>query len=663
MSNRSSHFVRRFQTLRSALTGVSGSRRLLALAAVLALLALMLQPTAVQAQTVTTVWSATLNPVSTSVDSGLGCSNAASDSNAYCSSSSRLDDNSFDYDGTTYAFHELLLFPNGRLLLSFTTTPTEATVSDLVLNIGDSPFRLSKGNQTGGDIYWDNSGLTWTAGSDVAVTLTRVVLNPPPPVVVPPDWELIPDGLAPGSHFRLLFVTSGLYTAESTSINDYNRKVRFNAGRGHAALAAYASGFRAVGSTATVDAQDNTVTTHTDTAPGVPIYWVKGKKVADDYPDFYDGSWDEEREGRNVRGEALSRFSRRGLETSGVWTGTAQGGTGASGNTLGTSEVVMGLPNKNPGDYDSVTVAGPLNSDFMGDGEPDSQGGDLDFAPLYGLSQVFVVGGGDTDAVTTYVARDWGLIPDGQGVGARFRLLFVTSTTRSAGSGESLATLDSFVQGRAAAGHAGIQTYSSVFRALASFRDGPAFHTIENTSTQHSDSDKGVPIYWLDGKKVADDYADFYDGDWDEEAEGRNESGAVKTFSGTNRVWTGTTHGGRTNGTLDEYGEYDSHGIGATSVTVGIPNSSSSGNGPLSSGELPRNDNLYPYYALSGVFQVGGPLPADAITDLPPVPTEPRNLRMETCYVHSYQVTNDNNTPDDDTDDTTETHRRGIPLL
>ena len=243
MSNRSSHFVRRFQTLRSALTGVSGSRRLLALAAVLALLALMLQPTAVQAQTVTTVWSATLNPVSTSVDSGLGCSNAASDSNAYCSSSSRLDDNSFDYDGTTYAFHELLLFPNGRLLLSFTTTPTEATVSDLVLNIGDSPFRLSKGNQTGGDIYWDNSGLTWTAGSDVAVTLTRVVLNPPPPVVVPPDWELIPDGLAPGSHFRLLFVTSGLYTAESTSINDYNRKVRFNAGRGHAALAAYASGF------------------------------------------------------------------------------------------------------------------------------------------------------------------------------------------------------------------------------------------------------------------------------------------------------------------------------------------------------------------------------------------------------------------------------------
>ena len=50
MSNRSSHFVHGLQTLPSVLAGVSGSRRLLALAAVLALLALMLQPTTAQAQ-------------------------------------------------------------------------------------------------------------------------------------------------------------------------------------------------------------------------------------------------------------------------------------------------------------------------------------------------------------------------------------------------------------------------------------------------------------------------------------------------------------------------------------------------------------------------------------------------------------------------------------
>ena len=54
MSNRSSHFVHRLQTLPSALAGVPFARRLLALATVLALLALALQPTSAQAQTDTT---------------------------------------------------------------------------------------------------------------------------------------------------------------------------------------------------------------------------------------------------------------------------------------------------------------------------------------------------------------------------------------------------------------------------------------------------------------------------------------------------------------------------------------------------------------------------------------------------------------------------------
>ena len=208
-------------------------------------------------------------------------------------------------------------------------------------------------------------------------------VDPPPLVVVPPGWELIPDGLGSGEQFRLLFVTSGLYTAESSDIADYNRKVRFNAGLGHGALTAYAGDFRVVGSTASVHVVANTGTVFSDANPGVPIYWVKGKKVADDYADFYNRSWDEEKYGRDPKGRALSRFySRdRDLETSGVWTGIRVG------HELGTAEVVMGLPNKNPFYYDSVNLTGPLNSDFLGDGEPDSHGGDLDFAPLYGLSR------------------------------------------------------------------------------------------------------------------------------------------------------------------------------------------------------------------------------------------------------------------------------------
>ena len=41
-----------------------------------------------------------------------------------------------------------------------------------------------------------------------------------------------------------------------------------------------------------MDARDHTGTTHTSTSPGVPINWLNGASVADDYADFYDGiSW------------------------------------------------------------------------------------------------------------------------------------------------------------------------------------------------------------------------------------------------------------------------------------------------------------------------------------------------------------------------------------
>ena len=33
-----------------------------------------------------------------------------------------------------------------------------------------------------------------------------------------------------------------------------------------------------------------------------------------------------------------------------------------------------------------------------------------------------------------------------------------------------------------------------------------------------------MPIYWLDGPKVADNYGDFYDGSWDSSG-ARNENG------------------------------------------------------------------------------------------------------------------------------------------
>ena len=81
--------------------------------------------------------------------------------------------------------------------------------------------------------------------------------------------------------------------ATSTDIADYNEFVQDAAAAGHADIRAHSAGFRVVGSTVTVDARDNTAPTYTEDM-GVPIYWLGGGKVADDYADFYDGSWDDE---------------------------------------------------------------------------------------------------------------------------------------------------------------------------------------------------------------------------------------------------------------------------------------------------------------------------------------------------------------------------------
>src|ERR1039457_1131203 len=40
---------------------------------------------------------------------------------------------------------------------------------------------------------------------------------------------VLPSGLAPGSEYRLVFVTDGTYTATSANINDYNAEVAADA--------------------------------------------------------------------------------------------------------------------------------------------------------------------------------------------------------------------------------------------------------------------------------------------------------------------------------------------------------------------------------------------------------------------------------------------------
>ena len=103
------------------------------------------------------------------------------------------------------------------------------------------------------------------------------------------------------------------------------------------------------------------------------------------------------------------------------------------------------------------------------------------------------------------VHPNWPLKPAGVGPGESFRLLFVTSTTTKA-SEPGIDHYNTHVQ-NAADGNASLRPFKYAFRALISTEDVDARI---NTATITAYTD--APIYWLGGDKVADDYADFYDG-------------------------------------------------------------------------------------------------------------------------------------------------------
>ena len=202
----------------------------------------------------------------------------------------------------------------------------------------------------------------------------------------------------------------------------------------------------------------------------------------------------------------------------------------------------------------------------------------------------------------TAVPNNWSLKPTGLAVGYQFRLLFLSSTKRNA-QATDIAVYNTFIQTLAAAGHTDIRDYSAGFRVVGCTADTDAR---DNTSTNHTGTGtaKGVPIYWLDGTKAADDYADFYDGSWDDEANDKNESGTNShdTSMALNYPWTGCGHDGTEAvvGTASfALGTSASIGSG-----VGRPNSSAAVNGPLGSDDNAVNTSTRPMYGLSAVFQV-----------------------------------------------------------
>ena len=160
-------------------------------------------------------------------------------------------------------------------------------------------------------------------------------------------WNgIVPPRLSEGTKYRILFVTSGLRNAQSRDISTYNAFVQKQAD-GAAGNPFEGVTFKVLGSTAEVDARCNTQTHRqvsdcggAATVDDATIYYYRGGKVADDYADLYDGSWDSQRP-RNQHGSNPSANTL-------VLTGSGPDGTEAftisTSRALGSSGVRGGSP-------------------------------------------------------------------------------------------------------------------------------------------------------------------------------------------------------------------------------------------------------------------------------------------------------------------------------
>ncbi len=220
------------------------------------------------------------------------------------------------------------------------------------------------------------------------------------------------------------------------------------------------------------------------------------------------------------------------------------------------------------------------------------------------------------------VAADWSLLPSGLGAGDRFRLIYVTSQTTTAASGD-LSTYDTFVRAEITGNHlsnggiTGMVPHAAVFKAIGENSDTAARDHAEfnRNDAEHPD----VPVYWVGGSKVADDNADFTDGTWDDEANPRHADGSAATIN-SDGYWTGSIRNGDASGqSCDEISagirSTPEPRLGVVHVTAGLLNSSDALGFPLgppdrgsSCGEQHgyshARSEQRPMYALSGVFVV-----------------------------------------------------------
>ena len=245
----------------------------------------------------------------------------------------------------------------------------------------------------------------------------------------------------------------------------------------------------------------------------------------------------------------------------------------------------------------------------------------------FGVRAVVARASGEAASVTatpaaTGVAHDWDLRPPGIATGETFRLLIVTSDRRNGESGGVDDYNDHVQDAVDDDGHEAIQDYSAEFRALVGTRDGASPR--DNTHSNPVSDGDGEQIWWLNGPRAANNYDDFYDGDWDHTNPVRLESGNPSTFleevddgltAHLRSIWTGA----RANG--DRAGSRHLGTEENTRAFVGAPYYTGS---PLRHGNWAWSlDARLRLYGLSPVFRVEAPDAPYATTAA--ITTDPAN--------------------------------------
>jgi hypothetical protein len=180
------------------------------------------------------------------------------------------------------------------------------------------------------------------------------------PILTPPAT------LAPGAHFRFVFVTDGATTATSSNITDYDNFVNTQAGG--ATYNGSTVTWQAIGSTPSVSAINHITGPQTD-----PVFLATGPEVATSTTTNSQGLWS----GTLLHAINVDLTGMTPTDTM-VWTGTGPGGT----TDLGLGGIVnMQFPFSNLGTTTSSASAW-IDQNF---------GTQSATHPLYGISSELVV--------------------------------------------------------------------------------------------------------------------------------------------------------------------------------------------------------------------------------------------------------------------------------